>query len=287
MLKKRPQKFQKQRTWLISSRICTKKIHCPRILKTFRIWPFLEKKIDRSLEKKTFQNFRKHLISKDFFQIRLQLYCWSCVLKTFNTLRFLRKRDVFFSKKHLKVFINTKHGFFLSECFPKVIIAHAISKISKLEFFWKKMTFFAKISLKDFRSTIWHFLSRLRVRLSYCFGILKTIKILVCLEKQMLSLKRSLFFSRIDKRGIFIPACVSKDIISQENWKRSTAWDFRESRLVIWKNCLNFLKNADICKIYIECVSDGFLTKNSQKLQTLDFLGETGRVVWKLKPEFF
>ena len=153
-------------------------------------------------------------------------------------------------------------------------------------FLEKKWLFFAKISLKDFRSTIWHFSSKLRVRLSYCFGILKTIKFLVCLEKQMLSLKRSLFFSRIDKRGIFIPACVSKDIISQENWKRSTAWDFRESRLVIWKNCLNFLKNADIGKIYIECVSDGFLTKNSQKLQTLDFLGETGRFVWKIKPEF-
>ena len=260
-------------------------IQCPRILKTFRIWLFFGK-IDRSLDKNVLKlsktlNFAS--FSSNTSRTLLLVMCFEDV----QNFGFLGKRDVFFSKEYLKVFINTKHGFFLSECFPKVIIAHAISIISKLEFFWKKMTFFAKTSLKDFRSTIWHFLSRLRVRLSYCFGILKTIKILVCLEKQMLSLKGSLFFSRIDKRGIFIPACVSKDIISQENWKRSTAWHFRESRLVIWKNCLSFLKNADIGKIYIKCVSDGFLTKNSQKLQTLDFLGETSRVVWKIKPEFF
>ena len=29
------------------------------------------------------------------------------------------------------------------------------------------------------------------------------------------------------------------------------------------------------------------MPKKSQKFQTLDFLGETGRVVWKLRPEFF
>ena len=70
--------------------------------------------------------------------------------------------------------------------------------------------------------------------------------------------EKILFFSRIGKRGIFIPACVSKSIIAQVNWKRSAAWDFRESRLVFWKNCLNFLKIADIGKISIECVSIGF-----------------------------
>ena len=163
------------------------------------------------------------------------------------------KRDVFFSKEHLKVFKNTKQGYFPLECFSKVFISHAISKSSKLIFFVKKWSFFAKKSLKEFISTIWHFLSRLRVRLSWCFGILKTIKILVCLEKKMLSLKRSLFSSRFGKRGIFNPACVSKSIFAQENRKRSTAWDFRESRFVIWKNCLNFFKNADIGNISIEC----------------------------------
>ena len=49
-------KFQKQSTWLISSRICTKSFYCPRILKFFRNWPFLEKKIDH-LKKKRFKTF--------------------------------------------------------------------------------------------------------------------------------------------------------------------------------------------------------------------------------------
>ena len=53
-------------------------------------------------------------------------------------LGFFAKRDVFFSKEHLKVFRKFKHGYFPSECFPKVIIAHAISKSSKLNIFCKK-----------------------------------------------------------------------------------------------------------------------------------------------------
>ena len=63
-----------------------------------------------------------------------------------------------------------------------------------------------------------------------------------------------------------------KDIISQENWKRSSAWDFRESRLVIWKNCLNFLKIADIGNIYIECVSNGFWLKILKNFKLWIFL---------------
>ena len=47
------------------------------------------------------------------------------------------------------------------------------------------------------------------------------------------------------------------------------------------------MKIAGIGNISIECVSNGYLPKNSQKLQTLDFPGETGRVVWKIKPECF
>ena len=107
------------------------------------------------LFKKKFESFWKRLILQDFFKLCLDFYYCSWVLKTFK-FWFFGKRDVFL-EEHLKVFKNTKHGYFPSECFPKVIIAHAISKSLKHEFFWKKMTSFAEISLKDFRSTIWHF----------------------------------------------------------------------------------------------------------------------------------
>ena len=151
----------------------------PKNSRSLRKWVIFEQ-IDGALQKKIWK-LLKTLNFASFLKLCLDFYYCSWVLKTFKYW-FFGKRDVFL-EEHLKVFKNTKHGYFPSECFPKVNIAHAISKSSKLEFFWKKMTSFAKISLKDFRSTIWHFLSRLRVRFPYCFGILKTIKILVCLEK--------------------------------------------------------------------------------------------------------
>ena len=95
-------------------------------------------KIDRSLEKNLLKLSKSLNFASFFFQIRLDLNCWSCVLKTFKILGFLGKEMFFFSKEYLKVFKSTKHGYFPSECFPKVIIAHAISKSSQLEFFLKR-----------------------------------------------------------------------------------------------------------------------------------------------------
>ena len=126
----------------------------------------------------------------------------------------------------------------------------------KLSFFRKKRRFCEK-SLKDFRSPIWHFLLRLRVRRSYCFGTFETIKFLGFFGKIDVVFGK-IFFSEIGKRGIFLLACVSNSINAQENWKRSTAGDFRESRWVIQKNWLIFLKRVDISNVSIECVSNGF-----------------------------
>ena len=174
-----------------------------------------------------------------FFQMRLEIYYCSCVLKTFKTLGFFGKRDVFLERtlesfqKHLTGILSFRMLFKILYCLCN------LQTFQTWLFSKKNDVFFCEKSLKDFRSTIRHFLSKMRVRLSYCSGFLKTIKYLDFLEKQVLFLKRS-FFSKIGKRGIFLLACVSKSIIAQENWKRSTVWDFRESRWVIWKKCLKF-----------------------------------------------
>ena len=157
------------------------KFSLPKNSQNFQNFAFFGK-IDRSLDENVLKlsktlNFAS--FSSNTSRTLLLLMCFGDVQK----FGFFGKRDVFSSKEHLKVFKNTKQGYFPLECFSKVIIVYAISNRSKLEFFWKKMTFYAKKSVKDFRSTIWHFLSRLRVRLSYCFGFLKKIKILICLEK--------------------------------------------------------------------------------------------------------
>ena len=191
---------------------------------------------------------------------------WRC-----SKLSIFSKKSCFFSKEHVKVFRNTKDRYFPSEFFPKVIIAYASSKRSKLELFWKTMTFFAEKSLKNFKSSIWHFLTRLRVRLSYCFGILQTIKFLGFLEKKCCFWKDSFWQNRC---CIFLLACVSNSLIAQENLKRSTSWDLRESRLVIWKKWLNFLIIAVIGNISLECVSNGiFAQKNLKKFKLWIFLG--------------
>ena len=156
--------FQKQKSFLVSSRKCTKSYYCSSILKT-QILAFYGK-TDRSLEKKTFWKLSKTLNFASFFWMRLEIHYCICVLKTFKTWVFWKKRDVFFSKRHFKILKNAKHGYFALEC-------------------------------------------------------------------------------------------LSKSIIGRENSKRSTAWDFREKRWVISKNCLFFLKMADIGSITIECVSNG------------------------------
>ena len=103
MLKKFIANFQKQKSFLVSSRKCTKSYYCPRTLKTFRIWPFLEKQIDR-LKKKTFWKLSKTLNFASFF-----FECFSKV--TFANVFWRRskhwvfwKQRCFFRKKQLKFF---------------------------------------------------------------------------------------------------------------------------------------------------------------------------------------
>ena len=58
---------------------------------------------------------------------------------------FWKKECFFFSKEHLKVFKNTKHGYFPLECLSNFISAYATFKRSKIEFFSQKTTILRKI----------------------------------------------------------------------------------------------------------------------------------------------
>ena len=130
-----------------------------------------------------FWNFQKQLILQVFFsntsRTLLLVMCFEDVQK----FGFFGKRDVLFPNNTWKFSKTLNTDIFLQNAFQKLLLLMQSPKVQNLSFFEKKMTSFAKISVKDFRSTIWHFLLRCRVRLPYCFGILKTIKILVCLEK--------------------------------------------------------------------------------------------------------
>ena len=85
---------------------------------------------------------------------------------------------------------------------------------------------------------------------------------------------------KIGKSGNLLLACVSKSIIAQEIWKRSTDWDFWESRSVIRKNCLNFLKTADIANTSIKWVTNGIFAEEFSKVSNFD-------ISWKNGWDFF
>ena len=95
--------FQKHKSFLISSRMCTKIYYCPRTLKTFRFWPSLEKEIE-ILKKNHFELFRKRLTSHFFSNASRNslLLMWSEEVKTLDFLQkdmpFLRKNTWKFSK---------------------------------------------------------------------------------------------------------------------------------------------------------------------------------------------
>ena len=97
----------------------------------------LQRKIWKLLETPTFASFSK--LCLDFY------YCW-WVLKTFKFWFFFGKRDVFL-EKHLKVFKNTKHGYFLLECFSKVFFCWCNLKTFKIWIFWKNNVFLCKKNL--------------------------------------------------------------------------------------------------------------------------------------------
>ena len=107
------------------------------------------------------------------------------------------------------------------------------------------------------------------------------------LEKEMFFPQKYLKFFKNAKQRYFSLECFSKSTIAHENWKRSRAWDFRESGWVISKNCLIFLKMADISNIFIECVSNGIFAQISQNFETLVFLGKRNGVFRIKKLEFF
>ena len=120
-----------------------------------------------------------------------------------------------------------------------------------------------------------------------CSCVLKMFKTLGFWKNRCFSSEKHLKVFKNAKHGYFSLECLSKSIIAHENWKRSTAWDFRESRWVISKNCLIVLKMADISKIFIECVSNCIFAQISQNFQTLDFLGKRSGVFRMKKLEFF
>ena len=128
---------------------------------------------------------------------------------------------------------------------------------------------------------------QMRLAIHLCSCILKTFKTLGFWKKRCFSPEKHLKVFKNAKHGYFSLECLSKSIIAHENWKRSTAWDFRESRWVILKNCLKFLEMADISKIFIECVSNGIFAQISQNFQTLDFLGKKNEAFLIKKLEFF
>ena len=83
--------------------------------------------------------------------------------------------------------------------------------------------------------------------------------------------KGTIFSPKSVNVAFFSQLAFQKNINAQENWKRSTAWDFQESRLVIWKNCLYFSKIADIGNISIDCVSNCFFAWNFSKNSNFGF----------------
>ena len=111
----------------------------------------------------------------------------------------------------------------------------------------------------------------MRLGIHYCSCVLETFKTLGFLEKEMFFSQKHLNLFKNSEHGYFSLECLSKSIIAHENWKRSTAWDFRESRWVISKNCLIFLKRADISNISIECVSNGIFAQNFSILSNFGF----------------
>ena len=127
----------------------------------------------------------------------------------------------------------------------------------------------------------------MRLGIHYCSCVLETFKTLGFLEKEMFFSQKHLKLFKKSEHGYFSLECLSKSNIAHENWKRSTAWGFRESRGVNSKNCLIFLKMADISSISIECVSNGIFAQISQNFQTLDFLGKRNGVFRIKKLEFF
>ena len=127
----------------------------------------------------------------------------------------------------------------------------------------------------------------MRLAIHLCSCVLKTFKTLGFWKERCFSPGKHLKVFKKAKHGSFSLECLSKSIIAHENWKRSTAWDIRESRWVISKNCLIFLKMADISNVSIECVSNGIFAQISKNFQTLDFLGKRSGVFRMKKLEFF
>ena len=187
-----------------------------------------------------------------------------------------------FSKK-----LNTDT--FLQNAFQTLLLLMQSLNDQNLSFFCKKMTFFGEKILERLQE---HYLAFFIEIACQTFILLRNFRnnqiFGFFLEKQILLLKRS-FFSKIGKSGIFLLACVSKSIIiAQESWKRSTAGDFRESRWLVWKNCLYVSEIADIGNISIDCVSNGFFAWNFSKISNFGFSWKNRWWnVRKMKPEFF
>ena len=94
--------------------------------------------------KKTFQNFRKHLILQVFFQIPLKIYCWSCVLETFVNVGFLGKEMFSFRKNTWKFSKTLNTDIFLQNAFQKLLLLMQSPTVQNLSFFERKWRFMRK-----------------------------------------------------------------------------------------------------------------------------------------------
>ena len=95
---------------------------------------------DRSLEKKRrFKTFEIAWFCKFISNTSRTLLLLIC-FEDVQNFGFFGKRKVLFSNDYLKVFKNTKDGYFPLECLSNFTMAHAIFKRSKFEFLRKNMT---------------------------------------------------------------------------------------------------------------------------------------------------
>ena len=97
------------------------------------------------LFKEKFESFWKRLLLQVFLNC-VSIFTIADEFSRRLSSGFFGKRDVFL-EKHLKVFKNTKHGYFLLECFSKVFFCWCNLKTFKIWIFWKNNVFLCKKNL--------------------------------------------------------------------------------------------------------------------------------------------
>ena len=112
------EKFQKQWTWLISSRISTKVFTAREFSKLSEFGLFWKNRL--TTWKKNVLKLSKTLNFASFFFKYVSNFTVGHVFWRRSIIWVFWEKRCFFSKEYLKVFKNTKQGCFPSECFSKV-----------------------------------------------------------------------------------------------------------------------------------------------------------------------